>query len=404
MHQRPRLPAHPASLERKPVEVAVEDRERQVLDDRQRADAPVGLPVGGDQRDAGLRRRGRRQPRQVRLLAVEHEPAGASRARPVEQVGDLLEPGPDQAGQADDLAVVHLEGDVAHDRPAQPIDGDADLPLRQVRVLDVGELGQLAADDHLDEGRLARLGGADRADQRAVAEDGDAIGDLAHLVQVVRDEEDGRPGCRRIADEREQHLDPLARKEHRRLVEHEHAPADADAADLLDRADDRQQRPLDRLQAADDRRRVDPQAVSLECLARPLPLPAPGDPEAGARGGDLRHAQVLEHAQRLDQPEILVDEAQPELAELPRGQRQPYRLAVDQELAAVRIVEAGEDLDQRRLAGAVLPEEAVDLPGEQAQVDSAQRVRPAEALRELAQLEPRRLRPPPPLLHAPELR
>ena len=61
----------------------------------------------------------------------------------------------------------------------------------------------------------------------------------------------------------------------------------------------------------------------------------------------------------------------PELAELPRRERQPHRLAVDQQLAVVGLVEAREDLDQRRLARAVLPEEAVHLPGEHAQVDAA---------------------------------
>jgi hypothetical protein len=52
-------------------------------------------------------------------------------------------------------------------------------------------------------------------------------------------------------------------------------------------------------------------------------------------------------------------------------------------------VEAGEDLDQGRLAGPVLPEEAVHLPGEQGQVDAAQRLRAAEALGEPARLQTR---------------
>ena len=97
-------------------------------------------------------------------------------------------------------------------------------------------------------------------------------------------------------------------------------------------------------------------------------------------------------------------EAHAELAELPGRERQPDGLAVDEQLAGVGLVEAGEDLDQRRLAGAVLPEEAVDLPGEHVEVDTAQRARPAEALRQVPQRETRRLRRGrPPLLQAPEL-
>ena len=52
-HHGRRLAAHAPALERDPVEVAVEDGERHVLADRQRADAAVVLPVGRDQRDAG---------------------------------------------------------------------------------------------------------------------------------------------------------------------------------------------------------------------------------------------------------------------------------------------------------------------------------------------------------------
>ena len=158
----------------------------------------------------------------------------------------------------------------------------------------------------------------------------------------------------------------LPRQEHRRLVEHEHAVAAPDAAVLLDRAHDREQRALDRLQVGRRRARGSSRsAVALERLARPGALAPPRDAEARARRRDVGDAQVLEHAQRLDEPEVLVDEAEAELAELPGRERQPHLLAVDPELAGVGRVEAGEDLDQRRLARAVLPEEAVDLPGEQ---------------------------------------
>ena len=73
-------------------------------------------------------------------------------------------------------------------------------------------------------------------------------------------------------------------------------------------------------------------------------------------------------------------EAHAELAELPRRERQAHRLAVDQQLAVVGIVEARQDLDQRRLARAVLPEQAVHLAGENAQVDARRACVAAEAL------------------------
>src|SRR5918996_1589761 len=166
--------------------------------------------------------------------------------------------------------------------------------------------------------------------------------------------------------------------------------AAADGSNLLERAHDREQRALHRLELADHRGRVDADAVALERLARTPPLAPPGDQPARPRRGDVRDAQVLQDAQLLDEPQVLVHEAHAELAELAGRQRQPHVLAVDQQLALVRLVEAGEHLDQRRLAGAVLPEEAVHLPGEHAQVDAAEGARPAEALRQAAKLQPRR--------------
>ena len=55
-------------------------------------------------------------------------------ARAVEEVRHLLEAGADQAGEADDLAVVHLERDVAHASARQPVDRHADALLAEVGV------------------------------------------------------------------------------------------------------------------------------------------------------------------------------------------------------------------------------------------------------------------------------
>src|SRR5439155_24159480 len=82
-------------------------------------------------------------------------------------------------------------------------------------------------------------------------------------------------------------------------------------------------------------------------------------------------------------------EGKTELTKLSGRERQPHRHAVDLELALVRVVEAGEDLDQGGLPRTVLPEQAVDLPGENAQVDAAQRPGPAEALRQVAESQAR---------------
>ena len=50
------------------------------------------------------------------------------------------------------------------------------------------------------------------------------------------------------------------------------------------------------------------------------------------------------------------------------------RLAADEDLAAGRLDHAGEDLDQRRLAGAVVADQPDDLAAVDVQADAAERV------------------------------
>src|SRR5207244_3578336 len=62
-------------------------------------------------------------------------------------------------------------------------------------------------------------------------------------------------------------------------------------------------------------------------------------------------------------------------------------LAVELDLAGGRLVVAGEDLQQRRLAGAVLAEQPVDLAALDGQVDAVQGERAREALRDAGHAE-----------------
>ncbi len=88
---------------------------------------------------------------------------------------------------------------------------------------------------------------------------------------------------------------------------------------------------------------------------------------------------------------MLMDEADAELPELARRQRQGHGLAMHGEAAAgVRLVEAGQDLYQGRLARAVLAEQAMDLARLDAQRGADQRPLAAERLREILDQQRRR--------------
>ena len=78
--------------------------------------------------------------------------------------------------------------------------------------------------------------------------------------------------------------------------------------------------------------------------------------------GSAEH-DVLEHGHAGHEGQFLVDEAHAERRSAWCGVVDRDRPAVDRDRAAVGMVEAGEDADQRRLAGAVGADEAVDLAG-----------------------------------------
>ena len=68
------------------------------------------------------------------------------------------------------------------------------------------------------------------------------------------------------------------------------------------------------------------------------------------------------------------------------GERQPP--PSPRELAAVGRDDAGQDLEERRLAGAVLADERVASPAATAEADAAQRADGAERLPDVVELEP----------------
>ena len=97
---------------------------------------------------------------------------------------------------------------------------------------------------------------------------------------------------------------------------------------------------------------------------------------------------VLDDVEVVAEREILVDDLDPELGRVLRAvDRDP--LAVEEDLAAVDRVDAGDALDQRRLAGAVVADERHDLAVAHLEVDVVERLHRAEVLRDAAQLERR---------------
>ena len=164
----------------------------------------------------------------------------------------------------------------------------------------------------------------------------------------------------------------LGRRQHRRrLVEHQDVRAAHQRFQDLD--------PLlqaDR-QFADDGVRIDLEAVFAPELGEPLADRARALGEQRAALG-AEH-DVLEHAERRHQHEVLMHHADAVADRLAR-RADPDRLAVDADFAGVGLVEAVENRHQRRFAGAVLADDAVDDAAFDDEIDVIVGVNRAEAL------------------------
>ena len=209
-----------------------------------------------------------------------------------------------------------------------------------------------------------------RRDVLAIAEHGDPVTELEHLVDAVTDEQHGDARFRQTANLPEQALHLVRRQRRGRFVHDQHT--DVARHRLGD---------LDRLLGTDaelrgQRARIDVDLELAQDLAGPAMHVAPMHEHAAAAVHEdvLRDAEVGEH-QRL-----LVDARDAERLGVSRV-AQLHGATIDVDGARIGSVQAGDDLDQRRLAGAVLPDQGVHLAGMEVDRDPSQRVGGTEALR-----------------------
>ena len=206
------------------------------------------------------------------------------------------------------------------------------------------------------------------ADELAVAQHGDAIADLVHLIEEVRYEQDGDAALLQLADDAEQLGDLVEVEARGRLVEHEHLDVDRDGArdrdELLHRERVR----------AEDRRGIDVDAEVCEHGPRVGSHAAPVDHSEPSRLPAERDVLGDRHVRQ--QVDLLIDRADPGLLRVV-GRREVHELTADAQLAFAEREGAGDRLDERGLARAVLAHEGVDLAGEHAEVHAVDRgIRP----------------------------
>ena len=321
----------------------------------------------------------------VDRLAVEHDRAGDGAPDAGNRLEQFRLAVACNAGDADDLAGAHVEGNVVHHR-------DAALILhRQVpdRKLDRAglRLALLDPEQHAPAHHQLRqffdggLTGLPGRHHRALAHDRNRVGDGHDLAQLVGDQHHRFSLLLQLLEDAEQMVGLGRRENARGFVQ------DQDLGAAIERLED-----LDALLQADRQFLDEGVGIDLQAVFAFEPV------ELRARLGDAALQQrvafgpennVLQHREIVDQHEVLVHHPYTERDRVVRGLDRG-RLAADTDFAAVGLIEAVEDRHQRRLAGAVLADDAMDRADGDRERDVPVRRDRAEALGDAGELDRRR--------------
>ena len=364
-------PAHQPRAEPPPAD------EVEVLVDAEAGHEPVGQPVAGDASQA--RGEGRTDVPRRDLRAVHRDPAAFRPAQPGEQPEQLGLAVPGGSEDRHDLSGPDRQVERVQPSSAQP--GQLQYRLAGSPARAAAFVHGPVADHGADQRGHVEFRGARRGCHAAVSHHRDAVGEVEHLVEVVGDVDDRRPP---VAQRAHQAVDPLgvaAAQGGGRLVQDQHP------APEVDLTGDLHEGLLGGAEGPGDRVRRDVDAEPVEGPRRLLARPPPQHP-SGA-GGEPAQQEVLGHRQAVHQGAPLVDDAHPRRVGAARGER-GLPLPVDEDVPAVRGERAADHLDERRLAGPVHPDDGVHLARQQREVDACQRLRAAERLAHVAQLQYRR--------------
>ena len=251
--------------------------------------------------------------------------------------------------------VLELEHPVAAAH-GQPLHAQARLRVHRVRPGDVER--DLAADHHVGHLLRVRLARNEVAHELAVPQHDHAVGQLLHLVELVRDEHDGLARVAHVAQHGKELLRLLQRQHGGRLVEDQDVRAAVEHLDDLDRLLLRDGHVVDLLV------RVHLKAVGVADL-----------PDARGDGLEVQHLparqaedDVLRRGQHVHELEVLVDHADAQVERVLRA-ADGDRTAVHLDLALVREIDAREHVHERGLAAAVLAQQGQDLAPVDVQID-----------------------------------
>ena len=242
-------------------------------------------------------------------------------------------------------------------------------PRRRLRGKNVAVL---ASDHHFDDLVVGLRSGHIGRDIGAVPEHGALVGELRDLVHAVRNEQERQPLLAQALED-DEHLGDVGRRQRRsRLVENENTRLAGQ------RLGDLHHLPARQRQILDQRHRMNVgRAGALERFLSEASLRAPVDqPEAARRIGDCD----VVGDRKVGNERKLLEDADNAGAVGRGGRIEGDFRPVEHDASGVRRYDARQDLDQRRLARAVLAENGVNATREDDEVGVGERPHAAIAL------------------------
>ncbi len=219
-----------------------------------------------------------------------------------------------------------------------------------------------------------------RFDDAPVAQNGHAIRDLRQLFKTMRNIDDSDPARLQRADDLEK-LAYFAVGERRgRLVHHDNARVARQDLGDFDQLLLRNPK-LRRF----DRQRQRNSEFAEDCLGT---LARGALVEQQTVGGLVAEHDVVDRVERRDQIELLIDHADAQIFGCAR-RVDGNGLAIDRNFAGVGALRAGQDLHERRFAGAVFADQCVHFAGLQVERNVFERANTGKRLPDAAHLEER---------------
>ena len=333
-----------------------QDRHGEVFRKRQCLEQALGMAVVGDEADAACHRL--RTIAAFNFLALATYRAGRNGLQTRKRTQEGALPLAFNTRKADNQAGGQIEGDVIETIAIQTLDRKHHRPV--MRCLFRKQPVHRPPGDHRNDRFFADLGARHGSDMPAIADHGDHVRKVEDFTQAVGNIDNGDASRCAGAQKRKQPLHLALAERFRRLIEDQHARLEQQGFGDLD------DMPLRNRQLGKPVVRMDRHAAGSDLRQGFGHLTRIGQAGVEAQRDILAHRQVRR------QRRMLVNHGHAETTHR-SGRGISNDGPVENDLAAIGAHDSGGNIDEGRLARAVLADDGMDLTGNERQAHILQR-------------------------------